>query len=234
METIFCKIKRFDGTNTWYQDYQVPYEKGKTVVWLLTKIREEQDVTLSFGVSCLHAICGACGVRINGSSYLTCNTPLDRVLKTFKTNELTFEPLANFRPIKDLIVEWEPKVKKMETVTPWIEPTAAGSIDKGFKQSAKEFKKISSAIDCILCGVCSSECQQLTMNDGTYLDPYMFNKAYRFAADTRDGEGAKRMAQTARGELWKCVNCQRCTASCPKGIDVAEAISYLRSGYNCS
>jgi len=233
METLFCKIKRFDGAKEWYQDYQIPYENGKTVTWLLTKIREELDPTFSFTVSCLHEICGACGVRINGSSYLTCSTPLDEVLETFKTNELTFEPLANFEVIKDLVVRWEPKIEKMKQINPWLEPSEMGSKEKGFKQSAKEFKKISSSIDCILCGVCTSECEQLSANDGTYLDPFIFNKAYRFSADTRDVGALKRIEATLKGELNKCVRCMKCTSSCPKAIDVAQTIAYLRSGYNC-
>jgi len=234
MEVIFVSIKRFDGTKEWYQDYQVPYEKGKTIVWLLTKIREEQDATLNFTVSCLHAICGACGVKINGSSYLTCNTPLDDVLDTFKIDRLVFEPMANFNVIRDLVVEFEPKFEKMKDISPWIKPASHGSLEAGFRQSATEFERIATSIDCILCGLCTSECEQLNNNDGGYLDPFIFNKAYRFAADTRDAGAGKRIAATLKGELWKCVHCMKCSSVCPKDIDIAENIAYLRSGYNCS
>lgn len=234
METIFVNIKRFDGTRSWYQDYQVPYEKGKTIAWLLTKIREEQDVTLNFTISCLHAICGACGVKINGSSYLTCNTTLDDVLDTFQTNKLVFEPMANFKVIRDLVVEFDPKFEKMKEVSPWIKPASHGSMETGFKQSAKEFGKIAAAADCILCGLCTSECEQLAKNDGGYLDPFIFNKAYRFAADSRDAGATERIVSVMKGELWKCVHCMKCTSVCPKDIDIAENIAFLRSGYNCS
>ena len=234
METIFVSIKRFDGTKEWYQDYEVAYEKGKTISWLLTKIREEQDVTLNFTISCLHAICGACGVKINGSSYLTCSTPLDEVLETFKTNKLTFEPMANFKVIRDLVVEFVPKFERMKEVKPWIEPANHGSIETGFKQSAEEFEKIASATDCILCGLCSSECEQYSHNDGGYFDPFIFNKAYRYAADTRDADAVDRISATLKGEIWKCVHCMKCTSVCPKEIDIAENIAYLRSGHNCT
>ena len=231
-KTIFVSIKRFDGSKEWYQDYSVPYEKGKTIVWLLTKVREEQDATLNFTVSCLHAICGACGVRINGSGYLICSTPLDDVLDTFKTNKLVFEPMANFKVVRDLVVEFEPKFSRMKEVTPWIKPADHGSIETGFIQSTAEFEKISSAVDCILCGLCTSECEQLAKNDGGYFDPFIFNKAYRFAADTRDDSPAERVSATLKGELWKCVHCMKCTSVCPKEIDIAENIACLRSGYN--
>lgn len=232
MKTIFVSIKRFDGTNEWYQDYEVPYEKGKTIVWLLTKIREEQDVTLNFTVSCLHAICGACGVKINGSSYLTCSTTLDEVLETFKTDKLTFEPMANFKVIRDLVVEFDPKFERMKEVSPWLKPASHGSAETGFKQSEAEFEKISSSSNCILCGLCTSECEQLAKNDGRYFDPFIFNKAYRFAADSRDADSTERIVASLEGELWKCVHCMKCTSVCPKEIDIAENIAFLRSGYN--
>lgn len=59
MEMMTVKIKRFDGRNSYYQKYEVPYEKGKTILWLLTTIREEQDPTLNFTSACRHAICGS-------------------------------------------------------------------------------------------------------------------------------------------------------------------------------
>lgn len=229
METIFCKIKRFDGTKEWYQDYEVPYEKGKTVVWLLTKIREEYDPTLSFTSACQHAICGSCGVRINGSTYLTCNTPLDEVIKTFDTNVLTFEPMANFDVVKDLVILWEPKMEKMKKVKPWLEPTDKGSKEAGFVQSEEEVQKIAAPTDCILCGICASECTQLTVNDGGYLEPFILNRAYRFAVDSRDASPEKHILPAFENELWKCVHCMKCVSSCPKAIPLTDEIAYLRA-----
>lgn len=231
-ESVSVTVKRFDGEKSWNQEYSVPYEKGKTLVWLLTKIREEQDSTLNFTVSCLHAICGACGVKVNGSSYLLCSTPLDEVLTTWQTNELLFEPMANFDVVRDLVIDFIPKFERMKTVSPWLEPADHGSLETGFSQSAGEFKKIASAVDCILCGLCTSECEQLHKNDGGYLDPFIFNKAYRFAADSRDNNPIERISAALEGDLWKCVHCMRCTSVCPKEIDIAEEIAYLRSGYN--
>lgn len=221
-------IKRFDGTKEWYQSYSLPYEKGKTILWVLTTIREQQDPTLTFTSACRHAICGSCAIRINGCAFLTCKTPLDEVLETFETDTLTFEPLKNFDVIRDLAVQWEPKMEKMEQVKPWLLPSNEGSREKGFLQDEEDYHKIASPTDCILCGVCASECNQLAVNDGTYLDPFILNRAYRFAVDSRDAAPEEHIQPVYENELWKCLHCMQCVTKCPKNIPLTEQISYLR------
>lgn len=228
MRKIQFNIQRFDGKKEWYQSYKLPYEKGKTILWSLTTIRETLDPTLVFTSACRHAICGSCAIRINGKSYLTCKTSLDDVLDTFKTDTLTYEPLASFEVIKDLAVAWEPKMKKMEKVKPYMLPSNEGSVEKGFIQSEDDFHKIAAPTDCILCGVCSSECNQLAVNDGTYLDPFILNRAYRFAVDSRDGSPEEHIRPVLENELWKCLHCMQCVSSCPKEIPLADEIAYLR------
>jgi succinate dehydrogenase / fumarate reductase iron-sulfur subunit len=216
--TLYFKIKRFDGTNEWEQSYSLPYEKGKTILWVLNTIREQLDPTLTFTSACRHAICGSCAIRINGNAFLTCKTSLDEVLDIFNTNHLTFEPLKNFDVIKDLSIAWEPKMEKMEQVKPWLIPSNEGNVESGFLQDEEDYHKIAAPTDCILCGVCASECNQLAVNDGTYLDPFILNRAYRFAIDSRDAAPEEHIRPVYENELWKCLHCMQCVTKCPKGI----------------
>lgn len=228
MERLQCKIKRFDGKQEYYQNYEVPYEKGKTILWLLTKIREEQDPTLNFTSACRHAICGSCAVQINGNAFLACNSSLDEILETFNSMKLTFEPLKNFDVVKDLVIVWEPKMEKMEQVKPWLIPSEEGTKEAGFIQSEDDYHQIAAPTDCILCGVCTSECNQLAVNDGTYLDPFILNRAYRFTIDSRDGSPEEHIRPVYENELWKCLHCMQCVTKCPKGIPLTDQIAYLR------
>lgn len=225
---LYFKVKRFDGNREWYQNYELPYEKGKTILWVLTNIREKLDPTLNFTSACRHAICGSCAVRVNKVSYLACKTSLDEVLETFQTDKLTFEPLENFDVIRDLVIAWEPKMEKMEKVKPWLLPSEEGSKEEGFLQSEEEFHKIAEPTDCILCGICASECNQLAINDGTYLEPFILNKAYRFSVDSRDGSPEEHIQPAFENELWKCLHCMQCVTKCPKGIPLNEEIAFLR------
>jgi succinate dehydrogenase / fumarate reductase iron-sulfur subunit len=226
--TLYFKIKRFDGNNEWFQTFELPFEKGKTILWALTSIREQQDPTLNFTSACRHAICGSCAVRVNDNAFLACKTSLDEVLETFNTNRLTFEPLNNFEVIKDLVVAWEPKMEKMEQVKPWLLPSNEGSKETGFIQDESDYHEIAAPTDCILCGVCTSECNQLAVNDGTYLDPFILNRAYRFAVDSRDAFPEEHINPVFENELWKCLHCMQCVSKCPKGIPLTDQIAYLR------
>lgn len=229
MEKLEIKIKRFDGRETYFQKYEVPYESGKTILWLLTKIREEQDPTLTFTSACRHAICGSCAVQINGNAFLACNSSLDEVIETYKTMNLTFEPLKNFDVIKDLVILWEPKMEKMEKIKPWIIPSELGSKEEGFIQSEEEFHQIAAPTDCILCGVCASECNQLSVNQEGYLEPFILNKAYRYVVDSRDGAPEQHLQPVLDNDLWKCLHCMQCVSQCPKSIPLTDQVAFLRA-----
>ncbi|MDQ0339044.1 succinate dehydrogenase / fumarate reductase iron-sulfur subunit [Caldalkalibacillus uzonensis] len=228
MENITFRIRRYDGTNTWVQEYRLPYEKGKTILWALTKIKDEIDPTLNFTSACRHAICGSCGVKVNGHAFLACKTSLDKLLETFDTSVLYFEPLGNYDVVRDLVVDWKPKMEKMKKVKPWLLPSREGSKEEGFRQSKQQFAKISSSTDCILCGICASECGQLAINDGGYLEPFIINKAYRFVVDSRDNAPEEHIRPVLENELWKCIHCMQCVSKCPKEIPLTDEIAYLR------
>lgn len=228
MDKIIFRIKRFDGTKEWFQEYEIPYQKGRTILWGLINIKETQDITLNFTSACRSAICGSCGVRVNGSAVLACKTLIDDMMETYGTNKLTIEPLKNFAVIRDLVIDWEPKFEKMKKVKPWLMPPADTDPSKGMIQSNADFWTISSSTDCIYCGICTSECGQLTINPDGYLDPFIFAKAYRYFADTRDVQPKEHLNPALENGLWKCLHCMQCVAKCPKSVKPAEQIAKLR------
>jgi succinate dehydrogenase / fumarate reductase iron-sulfur subunit len=227
VKTITYRIQRYDGTKQWTQEYALPYESGKTILWALTKIREEQDPTLNFTSACRHAICGSCAIRVNGHAHLACKTALDDLLEIYMTTELNFAPQANFAVVRDLVIDWRPKTEKIQTVKPWLIPTPDGDVKSGFLQSNKDYHAIASPTDCIQCGICTSECEQLAANPN-FLDPFILNRAYRFAADSRDAAPAEHIRPALEHDLWKCLHCHACVSQCPKGIRLDREIAYLR------
>lgn len=228
MQTITFRIKRYDGSKSWVQEYALPYEEGKTILWALTKIREEQDSTLNFTSACRHAICGSCAVKVNGHAHLACKTKLDEMVETYHSHELSFEPLDNFDLVRDLVVDWRPKTEQLKVVEPWLHPAADGAVETGFIQPPKQFASIASPTDCIQCGICSSECEQLAQNQN-YLDPFILNRAYRFAVDSRDANPEAHIRPALQHDLWKCLHCHGCVSQCPKGIRLDREIAYLRA-----
>ena len=225
---IILQIQRLVEGKQWTQDYSLELEKGMTVLSALIKIKETMDPTLSFTASCRSGICGACAVRVNGNAVLACETPLGDLIKSYQSNTLTIAPLGNFLVLRDLIVDWKPKYVRLKKVKPVLQPKDEFSAGAGCKQSPADFKKYQKNSECILCGACTSECNKCTMDANDFLDPFIFTKAQRFVADSRDKDGSAHLAPAVQDGLWKCFNCQECTTKCPKGLKPAEDIEKLR------
>ena len=227
MRQIVYQIERFDGARFFIQEYTLPYEPNKTVLWGLLKIKETADPSLTFVAACRSAVCGACSVRINGQAMLACETALDDVLLRFG-DTLSLAPMQNFKVIRDLVVDWAPKAERMAEVKPWLLPPKKFLAETGCRQTPAEFKKISTQINCILCGSCASGCSKLSADDRDFYEPFIYTKAQKFVADSRDSEELQHLKPALERGLWKCVHCQECITQCPKHVEPAEDISSLR------
>src|ERR1700677_5268245 len=70
---------------------------------------------------CRQAICGACGIRVNGDPALACHTHLDAAKRSARDGVIEIEPMGNMPVIKDLIVDMDAvHWKKIQRVTPWL------------------------------------------------------------------------------------------------------------------
>lgn len=223
------RIHRFVEGRKWVQDYTVEVTKGMTVLEALISIKEHQDPTLSFTCSCRSSICGACAVRVNGNAELSCEKLVADLIARYQTETLTIEPLGNFRVIRDLIVDWDPKYARIKKVKPVVHPKDEFSAEDGCRQSPADFDKYKKYAGCILCGSCVSECNKNTLNQKDFLDPFAFVKAERITADSRDKDPEEHLKAVLDAGLWRCFNCQECTAKCPKHLDPAGAIEKLKA-----
>jgi len=83
-----------------FQRYVVPCAEEWVVLDALNAIKESIDPTLNYRWSCHMAVCGSCGMMINGEPKLSCHAFLreyDGVIRV--------EPLANFPIERDLVVQ---------------------------------------------------------------------------------------------------------------------------------
>ena len=225
---VKLRIHRFVEGRKWEQNYTVTLKTGMTVLEALIEIKEKQDPTLSFTCSCRSSICGACAVRVNGNAELACEMLVENLVKRYDTTELTIEPLGNFKVIRDLIVDWDPKYARIKKIKPVVQPKDEFSKETGCKQSPADFNKYKKYAGCILCGSCVSECNKNSLNQSDFLDPFVFVKAEKLVADSRDKSPEEHLKAVVDAGLWRCFNCQECTAKCPKGLDPAGAIEKLK------
>ena len=53
-----------------------------TLLDVLDQIKDEQDGSLTYRKSCRMAVCGSCGMRMDGAAVLACKTPMGPVAET--------------------------------------------------------------------------------------------------------------------------------------------------------
>src|SRR3954463_16521016 len=79
MADYTLKIRRYDpesGEPAYWQEFDVDLPPERSVLDGILQARNDQDGSIGIRCSCQAAICGSCGVRINGKSSLACNTKL--------------------------------------------------------------------------------------------------------------------------------------------------------------
>src|ERR1700733_13928288 len=74
------RIRRFDPTSgeaAYWDEHWVELGERNSVLDAILKVKDEVDGSVGIRCSCQQAICGSCGVRMNGKPGLACNTHLE-------------------------------------------------------------------------------------------------------------------------------------------------------------
>ncbi|MDQ3729343.1 MAG: succinate dehydrogenase/fumarate reductase iron-sulfur subunit [Actinomycetota bacterium] len=236
----------------YWEDFKVDLDPTLSVLDGLLQAKDRQDGSLAVRCSCRAAICGSCGVKVNGQSTLACKTQLGEAFDAANrrsesqardggghetgspdsngsSEPIVVEPMGNMPVIKDLVTDMESTHwKKMRRVTPWL-------LDDGNPPERERIVPhenmvdITQTISCIQCGACVSACLSMEA-DPDFIGPAALAKAYRFVGDPRDVETKERLydlAQDPHG-IYDCTHCFSCITACPKGVDPMNQIMRLR------
>ena len=220
------RITRFDPATDAapvVKDFQLDCDPMERVLTALNRIKWTQDGTVSYRRSCGHAVCGSCGMTIQGASRLACKT----LVKDIPGDVIIIEPLKGFPVIKDLVVDMTHFYHNLRAITPFLVNTSPKPAKERY-QSPEDFERFEDATKCILCGCCTSSCPSFWKND-SYLGPAALLKAWRFVGDTRDHAAAERLdAVNGNNGVWRCHTIFNCKEACPKEIDIPAALSQLK------
>jgi succinate dehydrogenase/fumarate reductase iron-sulfur protein len=208
---MLVNIKRYnpDIEKTTFKEYNIDVKKSDTILDVLEKI-ERDDRTLTYRAFCRSAICGSCSVVVNDRSVLACKVNAQSLSLN---NELVIEPLKYQKVIKDLVTDVDYSLDKLKSMQTW-----GVNKDQDNLQSSDEHKMIDKQTDCILCGVCWSECEPLE-NSQNFAGPFAFTKLNRFLNDSRDLREENHFMDIAKQNgLYECIQCKKCVMACPKGV----------------
>lgn len=212
------------------QEYQVPCEPNWKVLDAINFIKDELDATVSHRWSCRMAVCGSCGMMVNGEPKLTCKDALDAY-----GDRVEIEPLANFPVVRDLVVDLDGFMHKFESVKPWIIRAKEKAADmenlnaKGtYSQSAEELSHFRQFSMCINCMLCYSACP-VVANEPEFLGPAAIALGHRYNMDTRDeGKAIRNEIFRGEGTVFGCSYANECSEVCPKNVDPAAAINQAK------
>ena len=226
--TIEMEVQRYrpeqDG-QPFVQTYKVPYDDDWSVLQGLQYIKDELDGSLSFRWSCRMAICGSCGMMIDGVPKLACRT----FLRDCGAAKVRIGPLAHFPVERDLIVGIEDYVKRLEGLKPYLIPKEARGLEQGeYLQTPQQLDRYKQFGDCINCMLCYAACPQYGMNP-KFIGSGHMALVHRYNADSRDGGREQRMGKVNEADgVWGCTAIGYCSVVCPKQVDPANAINMYK------
>ncbi len=212
------------------QDYEIPVQPDWKVLDAINFIKDEVDPSISYRWSCRMAVCGSCGMMVNGEPKLTCKTSLNDY-----GDSLTIEPLANFPVVRDLVVELEAFMEKFKRVKPWVIRAAEKAAEEPplsaqgtFTQSPAELAEFKQFSMCINCMLCYSACPVIA-NESEFLGPAAIALGHRYNLDSRD-QGQEERYEIFRGEgsVFSCSFANECSEVCPKNVDPAAAVNQAK------
>jgi fumarate reductase iron-sulfur subunit len=223
--TIDIEVLRYrpgqEGEPAW-QRYHVPFTDDMSVLQGLQAIKDEQDGTLTFRWSCRMAICGSCGMMVNGRPALSCKT----FLRDLFPGPVRVEALEHLPIERDLVVSIEPFLQKLASVQPYLLPKEPRTLPQGERlQSPAQLERYEQFSACINCLLCYAACPQYGL-DPEFTGPGAIALLHRYNEDSRDGGRAARMPiLNAEEGVWSCTAVGYCSEVCPKGVDPANAVN---------
>lgn len=207
-----------------FQRYNVPWMNEWVVLDALNHVKEAIDPTLSYRWSCHMAVCGSCGMMINGEPKLACKA----FLREYE-GVIRVEPLAHFPIQRDLVTVIDDFLTKLKRVKPYLIPKEDQPVEAGeFNQSPAELKKYKQYTLCINCMLCYAACPEYGLVP-KFIGPAAISLAHRYNEDSRDGGREQRQQEIASNEgVWECSFVGACSEVCPEHVDPAGALQQVK------
>jgi succinate dehydrogenase iron-sulfur subunit len=231
-EQFTLRLRRYDpesGDAPYWDEHTIELEPHRSVLEGILQAKAKFDGSIGIRCSCRAAICGSCGVRINGEPGLACHTHLDDARTAAPDGVIEVEPMGNMPVIKDLIVDMDVvHWKKIQRVTPWLinkQPVP----EREYIVDREAMVDVTQSMACIQCGACVSDCLSMEVDPG-FIGPAALAKAYRFVGDPRDAEHRERLVDLSEDPhgIYDCTHCFKCVQACPKDVNPMGQIMRLR------
>jgi fumarate reductase iron-sulfur subunit len=227
-DTITLEVLRYHpetDSKPHFQSYTVPYREDWVVLDALNHIKDHLDGTLTYRWSCHMAVCGSCGMMINGEPKLSCHA----FLRDYRSGVVKIEPLDHFPIERDLVIVMDSFMEKLSSVKPYLIVEREKPLSEGeYLQTPALLNVVKQYTQCINCLLCYAACPQCGLNND-FIGPAALALAHRYNLDSRDGGKDQRADVVASDEgIWECTFVGACSEVCPKHVDPAAAIQQTK------
>ena len=227
-ETVTLEVLRYHpetDSKPHFQSYTVPYREDWVVLDALNHIKDHLDGTLTYRWSCHMAVCGSCGMMINGEPKLSCHA----FLRDYRNGVVRIEPLDHFPIERDLVIVMDSFMEKLSSVKPYMLVEQQKPLSEGeYLQTPALLNVYKQYTQCINCLLCYAACPQYALNQD-FIGPAALALAHRYNLDSRDGGKDQRADVVASDEgIWECTFVGACSEVCPKHVDPAAAIQQTK------
>ena len=204
-----------------FESFEVPFAEETSVLEGLQYVKDRLDGSLVFRWSCRMAVCGSCGLMIDGVPQLSCKA----FLRDYRDG-MRVEPLEHFPIERDLAVDQSDVLEKMAAARVWHQPAEPARLEDGpRRQTPAELARFEQFSNCINCMLCYAACPQYGL-EPDFTGPAVLALVHRHDEDSRDGGRAERMETlNAEDGVWGCTLAGACSEVCPKAVDPALAIN---------
>jgi fumarate reductase iron-sulfur subunit len=208
------------------QSFEIEERPYMSLFSALNLIRETMDASLQFDFVCRSAICGSCGMMVNGRPMLGCRTQTSDL-----PDVIRLHPLPVFKLIGDLSVDTGAWFRDLaESTEAWVHARDAFDPEaQEERMDDDEAQKIYDSDRCIECGCCIASCGVANVRDG-FVAPAGLNRIARFMMDPRDTRDDANWFEVISNEdgVFGCLGLMACHDICPKELPLLEVYAYLR------
>ena len=161
MEVEVLRYNPETDEEPYWQSFRVPCDPDWVVLDAINWIKDNADDSLSYRWSCHMAVCGSCGMMVNGEPTLSCKA----FLRDYP-DKIRVEALANFPIERDLIAVIDGFMDKLKSVKPYIVPVEEKAPEDGtYAQTPLQLKAFKQYSMCINCLLCYAACPQFALSD---------------------------------------------------------------------
>lgn len=227
----FIITRQADPSSASYkEEFEIPYRENMNVISALMVLQRNpvnssgtKSTSVTWDMSCLEEVCGACSMVINGKPRQSCTALIDQLEQPIR-----LEPMRTFPVVRDLMVDRTRMFESLKKVKAWIPIDGTYDLGPGPRMAESKRQWAYELSKCMTCGVCLEACPNV--NSGSpFIGPAPLSQVRLFNSHPTGEMNKAERLETIMGEggLTSCGNSQNCVQACPKGIPLTTSIAAL-------